>query len=59
MMRLTLEERTTVLPIGEKLEMLARMLGMERGEELRALLAENMKIVRLRFLQTAKSLSSK
>lgn len=59
MMRLTLEERTTVLPTGEKLELLARVLGMTRGEELRATLAESMKSVRSHLLQTAKTLSSK
>jgi len=59
MMRLTLEERSTVLPIGEKLELLAKVLGMTNGEELRSRVAESMKSVRTHFLQIAKILSSK
>jgi glutamate-ammonia-ligase adenylyltransferase len=57
MMRLSLEDRSTILPTGDKLELLASLLGVSTGEELRNTVAENMKNVRLHFLQTARVLS--
>jgi glutamine synthetase adenylyltransferase len=57
MMRLSLEDRSTMLPTGEKLELLAGVLGVSTGEELRTTVAENMKNVRSHFLQIAKALS--
>ena len=58
MMRLSLEDRSTLLPSGEKLELLARVLGTSTGEELLSVVSGKMKTVRSYFLQTARVLSS-
>jgi glutamate-ammonia-ligase adenylyltransferase len=57
MMRLSLEDRSTILPTGEKLELLANILGVSTGEELQTTVIENMKHVRSHFLHTARVLS--
>jgi glutamate-ammonia-ligase adenylyltransferase len=57
MMRLSLEDRSTILPTGGKLELLASALGVSTGEELRTTVVENMKDVRSHFLQIARVLS--
>lgn len=58
MMRLVLEERTTIVPEGVKRELLARTLGIATGEELHNRLVLSMTTVRSQFLQIAKALSS-
>jgi hypothetical protein len=58
MMRLVFEERSTILPEAEKLNLLAGVLGMPGGEQLRAQVAEHMKSTRSQFLQIASKLSS-
>lgn len=58
MMRLVFEERSTILPEAEKLKLLAGVLGMPGGEQLRAQVAEHMKSTRSQFLQIASKLSS-
>jgi [glutamine synthetase] adenylyltransferase / [glutamine synthetase]-adenylyl-L-tyrosine phosphorylase len=58
MMRLSLEDRSTILPMGDKLELLANVLGVSTGVELQTMVAENMKSVRSHFVQVAKTLSS-
>ncbi len=58
MMRLVHEDRSTILPEGEKLILLARILGLPDGEALTEQIAEAATNVRGQFLQTAKALSS-
>ena len=58
MMRLVLEDRNTILPEGEKCDLLARTLGMPDGESLRVQVGNATRNVRKQFLQTAKLLSS-
>ena len=57
MMRLSLEDRSTILPMDDKLELLANILGVSTGVELRTTVAEKMKNVRSHFVQVAKALS--
>jgi glutamate-ammonia-ligase adenylyltransferase len=57
MMRLSLEDRSTILPMGDKLELLSGILGVSTSAELRTTVSENMKDVRSLFLQIAKVLS--
>ncbi len=56
LMRLTLEEKGTVLPEGEKLDLLARCYDGSRGNDLRRELIAEMKFVRQMFLATASTL---
>ena len=58
MMRLALEERSTLLPAGDSLELLARILGVLGGEELHNQVTANMRAVRSHFLQIARILAS-
>lgn len=58
MIRLTLDERTTIVPDGEPREILARVLGMKNGDELVSRVSALMKGAREMFLYTAKSLSA-
>ncbi|MEK9135611.1 MAG: hypothetical protein AAB393_00690, partial [Bacteroidota bacterium] len=57
MIRLTLEERGTVLASGDKLELLAQVVDGSSAHDLRARVASTMKVVRAQFLQICKSLS--
>ena len=58
MMRLVLEDRSTILPEGEKLELLARTLGLADGDGLWAQVSDASRNVRGKFLQVAGRLSS-
>jgi glutamate-ammonia-ligase adenylyltransferase len=57
LMRLAMEERGTVLPQGDKLDVLARHLRIATGAELLNQVRESMKLTRGHFLQTARKLS--
>ena len=57
LLRITLEERSTILPEGEKLELLARCHDGSSGEELKGKTTLTMMQVRGIFLATAKALS--
>jgi len=56
-MRVTLEERGSVLPTGAALETLARCLIGASGEELRGQLATSMKQTRALFLGAAEKIT--
>jgi len=56
--RITLDEKTSILPEGEKLETLARVFGRTTGEELRVRVANTMKSVRALFLSASAGLGS-
>ena len=58
MMRLVLDEHSTVLPMDQKLELLAAVLGFSRTEELLDLVRQDMKSVRSHFLQIVRTLST-
>jgi glutamine synthetase adenylyltransferase len=57
LMRLAMEEWGTVLPQGDKLDVLARHLRIATGAELLNQVRESMKLTREHFLQTAGKLS--
>jgi glutamate-ammonia-ligase adenylyltransferase len=58
LIRLTLEEKSTILPPDDKLEILARCLGMAAGKELAAKISGSMKQVRQHFLEITDRLAS-
>jgi glutamate-ammonia-ligase adenylyltransferase len=58
MNRLTLEDHGTVLPEGERLEQLARIIAGLSGEEFQARIAAMMGNVRAEFLRIASTLGS-
>lgn len=57
-LRITLEERGSILPEDEKLDVLARVLGFPAGADLHMRLADMMKSVRKTFLSIMKQLST-
>ncbi len=57
MMRLVLEVRATILPEGEKRELLARTLGIRTGKDIHSQIVESMNSVRPQFLRIVKTLS--
>jgi glutamate-ammonia-ligase adenylyltransferase len=54
--RVALEERTTILPEGRNLRILARLLGFRTGEELERSVRSSMKQTRMLFLESTMSL---
>ena len=58
MMRLVLEERSSTLPAGNKRDLLSRVFGFPRSEDLLDLVQDSMKTVRSYFLKIAGTLSS-
>jgi hypothetical protein len=56
-MRITLEERSMVLPEGENLDLLARCFDGSTGDELKRKTSNTMKRVRTQFFETARRLS--
>lgn len=57
MMRITLEERGTILPEGEKLERLAAVMDRLKGDDLRHRVAATMRQTRKTFLDLTEQLS--
>ncbi|MCK5571267.1 MAG: hypothetical protein KAJ12_00835, partial [Bacteroidetes bacterium] len=57
LMRVTIEERNTVLPNGPKLETLARCYDRSTGKELHARVKDTMATVRKRFLEVTRRLT--
>ena len=55
--RITLDERGTIMPEGNKLELLARCLNGSAGEALHDRVATTMRDIRARFLSVANSIS--
>jgi glutamine synthetase adenylyltransferase len=58
LLRITLEERNTLLPEGPRLDLLARCLGVSSGAELRTELAEAMRATRRKFLEISRRLTA-
>ncbi len=53
LLRVTLEERTSILPAGARLDTLARRYGMKSGADLTVLVTRTMREVREMFLRVA------
>jgi glutamine synthetase adenylyltransferase len=58
LIRITLEERTTMLPDGEKLEILARCLDRSGGEAFRLRLVSMMKETRRLFVDISQRIAT-
>lgn len=59
LMRLTVEERGSTLPAGERLEVLSRVFNGSDGSEFTALLQSSMKNVRQNFIHLSQALLTK
>ena len=58
LLRITLEERNTLLPEGPRLDLLARCLGGSSGTQLRRELTEAMRTTRRKFLEISRRLTA-
>ena len=58
LLRITLEERNTLLPEGPRLDLLARCLGGSSGTQLRRELTEVMRTTRRKFLEISRRLTA-